>query len=121
MAVVAVIGASNDPSRYSYKAMKMLEDYGHTAIPVNPKEELICGKKVVHDLKNLTSMNVDTLTFYVKGSISDKYLEDIISVAPRRVIFNPGAENDSLAKSLSHHNIDVEYACTLVLLRTGQF
>ncbi len=121
MEVVAVIGASSDSKRYAYKAMEMLEDYGHRPIPVHPREEEVRGHKVVHNLGELAAKNVATITVYVNPAISDKYENDIIRVKPKRVIFNPGAENPRLEDSLKEHGIKVENACTLVLLRTGQY
>lgn len=121
MEVVAVIGASSDTTRYSYKAMEMLEEYGHQAIPVHPREEEVRGHKVVHNLGELAGKKIDTITVYVNPAISDKYEKDMIAVHPKRVIFNPGAENSKLEASLIKNGIAVENACTLVLLRTSQF
>jgi predicted CoA-binding protein len=121
MEVVAVIGASSDSSRYSYKAMEMLAEYGHQALPIHPREEEVLGKKVIHHLGELAGQKIDTITVYVNPAISDKYEKDMILVHPKRVIFNPGAENPKLAKSLLDNGIEVENACTLVLLRTGQY
>lgn len=121
MEVVVVVGASSDPSRYAYKAMEMLEAYGHHPIPVHPREESVRGRRVIHNLGDLTGQKIDTITVYVNPAISDKYERDILKVKPRRVIFNPGAENPRLAAVLLEEGIRVEDACTLVLLRTGQF
>lgn len=121
MEVVAVIGASNDSSRFSYKAMEMLEDYGHKPLPVHPREETVRGHKVIHNLSELAGQSIDTMTVYVNQAISDKYENDILLVRPKRVIFNPGAENPRLARILVENGIKVENACTLVLLRTGQY
>lgn len=121
MEVVAVIGASSDTSRYSYKAMEMLEDYGHKPIPVHPREDEVRGHQVIHNLGELEGKNVDTITVYVNPAISDKYEKDMIKVKPKRVIFNPGAENPKLSKALKDNGIAVENACTLVLLRTNQY
>jgi predicted CoA-binding protein len=121
MEVVAVIGASSDHTRYSYKAMEMLTEYGHRPIPVHPREEEVLGLKVVHELGQLAGQKIDTVTVYVNPAISDKYEKDLILIKPKRVIFNPGAENPRLAKSLSDQGIAVENACTLVLLRTNQY
>lgn len=120
MEVVAVIGASNDPSRYAYKAMVMLAEYGHKAVPVHPREEEVLGKKVYHKLGDI-SEKVDTVTMYVGPAISGKYQEDLIKLKPKRVIFNPGSENPSLEAALEENGIKVEEACTLVMLRTDQF
>lgn len=121
MEVVAVIGASSDSSRYAYKAMKMLSEYGHKAIPVHPREEEVLGQKVVHKLSELMGQKVDTITMYVNAAISDKYEKDMIALHPTRVIFNPGAENPKLARALLDNGIAVENACTLVLLSTNQY
>ncbi len=123
MEVVAVLGASNDSSRYAYKAMKMLEEYGHTPVPVHPREENVLGKKVYKTIGELadSGQKVDTVTMYVGHAISDKYVQDFLKLKPKRVIFNPGAENYNLAKTLEENGIEVENACTLVMLRTDQF
>lgn len=123
MEVVAVLGASNDASRYAYKCMKMLEEYGHKAVPVHPREENVLGKKVYKTIGELASAGekVDTVTMYVGAAISNKYVDDFLQLRPKRVIFNPGAENPALAKTLLDNGIEVENACTLVMLRTDQF
>lgn len=123
MEVVAVLGASSDKTRYSYKAIEMLKEYGHRPIPINPRESEILGFKVVPDLGQLyqSGEKVDTLTMYVNPSISSKYESQILLLSPKRVIFNPGAENPDLEKVLEQNGIGVENACTLVLLRTHQF
>jgi predicted CoA-binding protein len=121
MEVVLVIGASSDPARYAYQAMELLEEYGHRPIPVHPRETAVRGHKVVARLGDLAGHKVDTVTVYVNPAISDKYERDILAVRPARVIFNPGAENPRLARTLTEHGIAVENACTLVLLRTGQY
>lgn len=121
MEVVAVIGASNDPSRYAYKCMVMLEEHGHRPLPVHPREEKVRGHKVTRKLGDLTGQKIDTITVYVNAAISDKYEADLLLVHPKRVIFNPGAENPKLQKKLQENGIEVENACTLVLLSTGQY
>lgn len=123
MATVAVLGASNDPERYAFKAMKMLGEYGHEAIPVHPRESEVLGHKVWPNLTALaeTGPAIDTLTVYVGPKLSDALEKDFLRLKPRRVIFNPGSENPRLQKLLIEQGVVVEEACTLVLLRTGQF
>jgi predicted CoA-binding protein len=123
MEVVAVLGASSDSSRYAYKAMEMLKEYGHEPIPVHPRESEVLGQKVIPSIGDLaeSGRKIDTVTVYVNSAISQKYEKDFIKLAPKRVIFNPGAENPGLAKSLNENGIKVENACTLVLLRTSQY
>jgi predicted CoA-binding protein len=123
MEVVAVLGASSDTTRYSYKAMQLLKDYGHTPIPIHPRETEVLGYKVVSEIKELVKQGkkIDTVTMYVNPALSSKFQQDLIDLKPKRVIFNPGSENPLLEKALTSHGIIVEEACTLVLLRTDQF
>ena len=123
MEVVAVLGASSDTTRYSYKAIQMLKEYGHLPVPIHPRETEVLGYKVLPDIKELVKQGrkIDTLTMYVNPALSTKYQQDIIDLKPKRVIFNPGSENPGLEKVLTDNGILVEEACTLVLLRTGQF
>ncbi len=123
MTVVAVLGASKNPARYSYKALELLKSLGHTPIPIHPTEIDILGLRVFTHLDDLTKdkINVDTLTIYVNPEISSKLRDQILRLAPRRVIFNPGSENQELEGALKERQILVENACTLVLLRTNQF
>lgn len=117
---VAVIGASNKPDRYSYKAVMLLKEKGHTVFPVHQRIAEIEGLKVYPSIKDVPQP-VDTVSMYVAADISDKIAEDILAVKPRRIIFNPGAENESLANKAQSQNIKPINACTLVMLRTNQF
>ena len=117
---VAVVGASPLKDRYSNKAMVMLEEFGHTPVPVAPRYETIEGREVFHDLADI-SRPVDTVTLYVGPARQSKVVDQIISHPPRRVIFNPGTENPSAYKKLTAAGIKYQEACTLVLLKTGQF
>jgi predicted CoA-binding protein len=123
MEVVAVLGASSDTTRYSYKAIQMLKEYGHLPVPIHPRETEVLGYKVLPDIKELVKQakKIDTLTMYVNPALSTKYQQDIIDLKPKRVIFNPGSENPGLEKVLTDNGILVEEACTLVLLKTNQF
>lgn len=117
---VVIVGASNNPERYSHKALISLRSHGHEVVPVHPKLAEIEGITVVQDL-SLISGPVDTVTMYVGSAISSGLQEKLTLLQPRRVIFNPGAENAELADALEKSGISCEEACTLVLLNTGQF
>ncbi len=117
---VVVLGASPKPERYSNQAVRELLAHGHEVIPVNPAVETIEGLRVVHKLSEIKDP-VDTLTLYVSARVSSAQQDDILRLRPKRVIVNPGAENRDLQEALSRDGILVEEACTLVLLRTGQF
>lgn len=117
---VAILGASKNKERYSYLAFKMLQEYGHTPVLVSPKFAELEGFKAYASLDDVKE-EIDTLTMYVGPDISTKLKAEILALKPRRVIFNPGSENAALQKDLSEAGVEVEEACTLVLLRTKQF
>ena len=117
---VAIVGASNKLNRYSNKALKLLKEKGHVVFPIHPRLEEIDGVKVFKLLKDIPE-KIDTITLYVAQNTSSMMLDDVIDVFPRRIIFNPGAENPDLFRKAQEKGIDVIDACTLVLLSTQQF
>lgn len=117
---VAVLGASNKEDRYSYKAVKLLLEHGHSVIPIHPKLESILDQKVVKSIKEISG-SVDTLSLYVKPQLVEQNIEDIITLNPKRVIFNPGTESRSAMERLEKKGIKVVEGCTLIMLKTGQY
>ncbi|MCE5323593.1 CoA-binding protein [bacterium] len=117
---VAVLGASAKPERYSYKAVKLLADHGYAVFPVHPSGRPIDGLRCFPRLDAIEE-KLDTITIYLGQNNSTPLIEEIIKAHPRRVILNPGAENDTLASRCKESGIEVQQACTLVLLSTGQF
>ena len=120
---VVIIGASNRPDRYSYQALKLLAEFGHTCLTVHPEHPEIDGVKAFKDLKVIkqSGIKVHTVTVYVNPSISTGLAKDLLNLKPNRIIFNPGSENPVLTETLNKNGIATENACTLVMLRTGQF
>ncbi len=116
----AVIGASGNPDKYSYMALKLLEEKGHRVFPVHPSMKDIEGRKVYASITDI-SEPIDTVTLYVSHEVSTRLADAIFQKAPRRIIFNPGAENPELEKNAKTKGIGALEACTLVLLKTGQF
>lgn len=114
-----VIGASQNPERYSYKAINMLREYGHEVEAIANRPGAVVD--VLFETEKIPFKNIDTVTLYINPQIQKKYYTYIISLQPRRVIFNPGTENTELEKLLKQNNIESVIACTLVLLRTNQF
>ncbi len=117
---VAVLGASPREDRYSFMAVHMLREHGFRPVPVHPAGHVVDGIRAAASL-DLVDGDTHTLTVYVNSKISDDQYDRIIGMKPKRVIFNPGAENENLAEKLEVEGIEVLRACTLVLLRTGQF
>jgi uncharacterized protein len=117
---VAVLGASNKPERYSFQAVKLLSEKGHEVFPVHPLFTVVDGIPVFKQLADIP-VPIHTVTVYLGPDRSSELATAILAVRPKRVIFNPGAENPALAQRLQAAGIAAENACTLVLLRTGQF
>ena len=117
---VAVLGASCNPERYSYQAVLTLSEQGYAVFPVHPSGRAIEGITCYQSL-GLIPEPLDTVTVYLSEKNSTPLIEDIIAINPRRVIINPGAENPELEERCRTAAIHVQKACTLLLLRTGQF
>ncbi len=117
---VVVLGASPKPTRYSYQAVKLLDQRGYRVIPVHPKARRIDNLPVVQDLGAIHGQ-VHTLTLYLGPERSRGLIPKIVALAPRRVILNPGSESRDLELALTDARIPYARACTLVLLRVGQF
>jgi len=117
---IVVLGASNKPHRYAYKAMLMLQEYGYHVIPVHPKLENIDGLVVKHSLQQI-HQPIDTLTMYLGPQRSTPLIEDIIKLNPSRVILNPGTESEELELALLHNDISFVKDCTLLMLEHGRF
>lgn len=120
MEKTAVIGASPLPDRYANKAQKLLAEYGHTPIPVAPKHEEIGGRPVFRSLNDIEDQ-IDTVTLYVGPARQAPIIQEILEKKPKRVIFNPGTENPKAYEQLKAAGITPQEACTLVLLKTGQY
>lgn len=114
-----IIGASNKPQRYSYKALKLLQRYNHEVVAIGRREMEIEGVNVQTGEPEFS--DVHTVTLYVNPQLQKEYYDYIISLKPKRVIFNPGTENPEFYPKLKSENIHIEVACTLVLLSTNQY
>jgi len=114
-----VIGASENPDRYSNKAIKALRNHGHEVVAIAPRPGKVADVTFETDKPELEQ--VDTVTLYVGPQNQDSYIDYILKLNPKRVIFNPGTENDQFITELQKVAIRPEIACTLVLLATGQY
>ncbi len=117
---VAILGASNNPTRYAYKAQVLLTENGHTVYPVSLKEKEILGIESVTSLSDIKH-DVDTITVYINPENLHMVIKDILEIKPKRVIFNPGSESPKELETLEQAGIHIESACTLVLLKTNQY
>ena len=114
-----VLGASANPGRYSYLAMNKLKAYGHTVTAIGKKQGVVNGIEIIQDTPALTG--TDTVTLYLNPTNQKPYYDYILSLKPKRIIFNPGTENDELASMAEKAGIEPVEGCTLVMLSTNQY
>ncbi|MEO9569612.1 MAG: CoA-binding protein [Polaribacter sp.] len=117
--VTLVLGASTNPNKYSNIAIKRFIDKEIEVVAIGAKKGKVFN--VVIDDEKKAYKNIDTVTLYLNKQRQEAYYNYIISLNPRRVIFNPGTLNDDFIKLLKENNIEVDVACTLVLLSMNQY
>jgi uncharacterized protein len=114
-----VLGASTNPERYAYKAIKMLLAHEHSVLAIGQKQGEV--ETINIHTKMIPVSQIHTVTLYLNRLRQRDYYNYIIEAKPKRVIFNPGTENPEFYQLLKLNNIKVEVACTLVLLTTKQY
>ena len=120
MKSVVILGATPKPDRYAFKAMKSLQEHGYKAVPVNPAFTEVLGECCHPSVADVAGP-IDTVTMYLGAARSTPLIDDILKAKPRRIIFNPGAENEDLARAALAAGIETVNGCTLVMLGTGSF
>ena len=117
-----VLGASDNPERYAYRAVDFLQSIDQPVYPVGNKKGIVKGLEILQDVDDpQIPANIHTVTLYLNPFIQKQWYEKIIKLKPERVIFNPGTENQEFEELLESNGIKTEEACTLVLVRTGAF
>jgi len=116
-----VMGASPNPHRYSCRAVQMLQEYGHPVEAFGIRKGTIGKVSIITCLERVSDHALDTISLYLAPENQKQYYDWILEAGPRRVIMNPGTENKILEEKLKHNGIEAVEACTLVMLRTGQY
>lgn len=114
-----VLGASANPSRYSHLALQRLQSHQHPVVAIGKNKGMV--DNIVIETEKRPLKDVDTVTVYLNPLNQKEYYDYILSLKPQRIIFNPGAENEELAKLASDKGIMPVEACTLVMLATNQY
>jgi len=120
MKKTVVLGATDNPTRYAYKAVHRLQQHGHEVVPVGIKKAEVGGKPIVTD-KAEAIEDVDTVTLYVGPQNQPSWYDYILNLKPKRIIFNPGTENQELERLAEEANIQTLHHCTLVMLATDSY
>jgi uncharacterized protein len=114
-----VLGASDNPSRYSYLAIQRLRMHGHPVVAIGRRNTTVGDVPITKAHEKFE--NVDTVTVYMNQTHQKEYYDYLLSLHPSRIIFNPGAENNELAGLAKKNGIQPVEACTLVMLSTNQY
>jgi predicted CoA-binding protein len=114
-----VIGGSENPERYSNMAIKKLRLHGHDVLSIGAKKGSVGDVNIQLEKTNFS--DIHTVTLYIGPKNQPEYFDYVISLKPKRVIFNPGTDNNEFEKLLAENNIAFEEACTLVLLSIDQY
>ncbi|HMU68361.1 MAG TPA: CoA-binding protein [Chitinophagales bacterium] len=114
-----VLGASENPERYANKAVRRLNAAGHDVVAFGKTGDHIGDTKIEREW--LPWEDIDTVTLYLNPVHQEAYYDKIIALAPKRIIFNPGTENDAFEALAHKHGIETLEACTLVLLSIGEY
>jgi hypothetical protein len=119
MKKTVVLGASPNPERYAFRAVTRLTQYGHETVPVGIRTGSIAGLTIQQGTPAVA--DVDTVTLYLGAARQKEYYDYLLSLHPKRIIFNPGAENEELAALAGSHGIETVEGCTLVMLSIGAY
>lgn len=116
-----LVGATADPSRYAYLAAKMLSEHGVDFVPIGIHSGEVFGHQIV-DLRSKPDLKeIHTVTLYINPTHQQEWMDYLIGLKPKRIIFNPGTENPVFFRKATEAGIEVLPACNLVMLSTGQF
>ncbi|MEI8202189.1 MAG: CoA-binding protein [Bacteroidota bacterium] len=114
-----VLGASSKPDRYSCLAIHSLVSRNHRVIAVGRREAVVNGVLIQTSIPQI--IDCHTITLYLNPSNQEVFYDQIISLVPKRIIFNPGSENEALRILAKKNGIEVVYGCTIIMLTTGNY
>lgn len=116
-----IVGATTNPSRYAYLAAKMFSERGFEFVPIGIKKGEVFGREIL-DLRTKPKLEgIDTITLYIGPDHQEEWIDYLLGLKPRRIIFNPGTENPEFFRRAQSAGIEVLPSCNLVMLSTGQF
>lgn len=121
MKKTVIIGATTNPGRYAFLAARMLTEYNHEIVPVGIKEGAVFGKDILDIYQRPEIKDVDTVTLYIGPQRQADHIDYILGLRPKRIIFNPGTENEEFIERAEKQGVETLEACTLVMLRSLQY
>lgn len=114
-----VIGASTNPQRFSYLAIKSLVKHNVEVVAIGLKSGEVDGVSISTDRPIYEGIH--TISLYLNAERQREYLDYLIALKPKRIIFNPGTENGELLKLARANGIESVFDCTLVMLNNGKY
>ncbi len=114
-----IIGATPNPTRFAFLAAHRLHHYGHPIVLFGIKKGEVIGQTIQNTFPQ--ESDIHTVTLYINPGIQKQYYSQILGLKPKRIIFNPGTENEELRELAEEQGIETDYACTLVLLNSRQY
>lgn len=116
-----IVGASPNPARYAYTAAHMLTRYQHPIVPLSIKKGSVAGEQIINLREKPEISGVDTVTMYIGPQNQPEWYDYIITLSPKRIIFNPGTENKEFIQLARQNGIEPVLGCTLVMLQAGTY
>lgn len=93
-----IVGATTNPGRYAWLAARMLTEYNHEIVPIGIKKGTVFGRDILNIYDRPAVKDVDTVTLYIGPQRQPEHIDYILSLKPKRIIFNPGTENDEFIR-----------------------
>lgn len=109
---VAVVGASNDRSKFGNKALRAFRAEGHTVIPINPNQTEVEGVPTYGSVLEVPHA-IDMATVYVQPDVALRLLDEFERKHIPEVWVNPGAESDELLERAERRGLNVIVACSI--------
>lgn len=116
-----IFGATTHTYRYAYLAANKLSSHGHEIVPLGIRSGSVANEEILDINTRPTLKDVDTVTMYLRPAYQTEFEDYLISLGPKRIVFNPGTENPSFEEKARAHNIETLHACTLVMLSADQY
>jgi len=116
-----IIGATTNPDRYAYKAAERLVGADVEFVPIGIKKGNVMGQAILPIREKPMIENVHTVTLYIGPQNQPEWYDYILSLKPKRILFNPGTENEVFQNKAKEQQIEVVEGCTLVMLGVGTY
>ncbi len=116
-----VVGATDNPERYAYRAVELLQAIAIPFVPIGIKKGMVLGEEILDLRLKPVLTGIHTITLYLGPQNQSEWIDYLIGLGPKRIIFNPGTENPLFFQKAEEAGIEALEACTLVMLTTGQF